>query len=425
MRAADKLFREEITVFNTKVKAFDVLFLLVISILALFVRVSTYNVVSSDYANDFAEWMKECHAAGGFAYLGISPGKNTGSSFSYNCAFQYIIVILHYIGAGIKDIYLVKSVSVVFDFVCAVTVFRIVYQLTNSNINKAVISYAATLLLPTVFLNSAAWGQNDSIYSSFILLSFLHCLKKGRDQRVFVYLGIAYCFKQQAIFFLPFIILMWFKNRIKIRYIFWLPVVYFLSMIPAAIAGRNIGELLGVYGDQVALFFEPTMNAPSIYTILSRDLLAEDKMYIVLAGIIVTIMIFGILAYYSYIKSFKITSEYMLILLIFTLEICFFCLPVMHERYAFIAEILTIVYGLINYKRIPVCIVLQVISLVTYSTYLFGSQVDKLWPLSMVLLAIIFVIGYDLYKHMKITSSDTAAEDDGKSKASIKVGKSN
>jgi hypothetical protein len=48
-----------------------------------------------------------------------------------------------------------------------------------------------------------------------------------------------------------------------------------------------------------------------------------------------------------------------------------------------------------------ICAVVQAISVITYSRFLFGSTVTALWPLAFINLAVILAIGYDLYDQMK------------------------
>ncbi len=411
MRLIDKIFDVEFEFGKIKITCFDLLFGLTLTFMGLIFRFYLYGIKSGDYVTAFADWMKECHRAGGFAYLGIKPGVSDASTFDYNCMFQYLIVLLHYIGGGgaIDDMYLVKTMSVVFDYVCAITVMRIAYIATGEKVQKSLMAYAAVLFLPTVVLNSAAWAQNDSIYTAFILLSLLHFMK-GNDLRAFIYLAVSYSFKQQAIFFVPFVIIMWLKNKIKIRYILVIPVFHVISMIPAAIAGREWGDLLGIYGNQVAMFSRLSMNYPSIYTIITSDLDKSIRQMIIPAGTVATAMIFGALAYYIYRKNFEITYKFMITLVIFTAELCCFCLPVMHERYGYIPEILAVIYALYSYKRLPVCVLLQVISMITYTRFLFGSTVTSLWPLSVTMLGIILVVGYDLYRQMGIEAKIGGAD---------------
>ena len=409
MRTIDKIFDVEFKFGDVKIKCFDILVAIVLTTLGVMFRFSLYDIESGDYVKAFADWMKECHAAGGFAYLGIKPGVSDASTFDYNCMFQYLIVLLHYIGGNgaIADMYLVKTLSVIFDFVCAVNLARIAYHVSGRNVQKSMLAYFAVLFLPTVVLNSAAWAQNDSIYTAFILLSLLHVLK-GNDFRVFLYLAISYSFKQQAIFFVPFIILMWLKNQIMIRYALVVPVFHVVSMIPSAIAGREWADLLGIYGNQVEMFTRLSMNYPSIYTIITSDLDKNVRRLIIKGGVLATVVIFGMIAYYMYNKKFEITDKFMITLVIFTAELCCFCLPVMHERYGYMPELLAVVYALYSYKRLPVCAFLQVISMITYTRYLFGSTVTYLWPLTVAMLVIILTVGYDLYKQMQIPEEANA-----------------
>ena len=400
MRTIDKVFDLEFKYGKITITFLDLLALMVMTTVGLMFRFSLYDLESGDYVKAFADWMKECHEAGGFAYLGIKPGVSDASTFDYNCMFQYLIVILHYIGGGVSDMYLVKTLSVIFDFVCAVNLARIAFIVTDGNIRKAFMAYFGVLCLPTVVLNSAGWAQNDSIYTAFILLSLIHVMK-GNDFRAFLYMSISYGFKQQAIFFMPFLVIMWLKNKLKIRYILVMPVFHVVSLIPSAIAGRSWGDLLGIYGNQVAMFTRLSMNYPSIYTIITSDLDKSIRLLIIKAGVMATILIFGMIAYYIYRKDFEITYKFMITLIIFTAEICCFCLPVMHERYGYMPELLAVVYALTSYKRLPVCAFLQVISMITYTRYLFGSTVTILWPLTVAMLVIILTVGYDLYRQMK------------------------
>ncbi|RKM54250.1 hypothetical protein D6853_13545 [Butyrivibrio sp. X503] len=400
MRNIDELFETEFKIFGLTITIFDLFFFTVLTCLGIIMRMSLYDIVSGDYKLAFADWMRECHEAGGFHYLGIKPGVSDASTFDYNCMFQYVIVILHYIGGGISDMYLVKTVSVIFDFVCAITIFRIAYAVTEGDVKKSMIAYAATMFLPTMVLNSGAWAQNDSIYTTFVFLSLLSIIKR-KDNRAFIYLALAYSFKQQAIFFVPFVILMWLKNKVKIRYIFWIPVIHVLAMVPAAIAGRSWGDLLGIYGKQVTMFSRLTMNYPSIYAIIANDLNSNIRKILIPVGSVATVMIFGIIAYYIYKKKFEITGRYMITLVIFTSLLCCFCLPAMHERYAYIPEVLAVVYAVFSYKRMSICTALQVIAMITYSRYLFGSTVTTVWPLSIAMLITIMVVGYDLFLQMK------------------------
>lgn len=92
---------------------------------------------------------------------------------------------------------------------------------------------------------------------------------------------------------------------------------------------------------------------------------------------------------------FLITPVYMLTLVVFTGELITFCLPCMHERYGFIAEIFAFIYGLFGWKRMCIAIGFEAITLVTYTRYLFGSTIAYLYPLTGIMLILILFVGYD------------------------------
>ncbi len=382
------------------VRVIDVFFLLVMLGLGISMRARLFDIESGDFHYFLADWMKECHRAGGFGYLGIEPGISDESTINYGCMYQYVIVLLHYFRNVASDMHLLKMVSVIFDIICAVTIMRISYLVTDGSIQKAILSFGIVMFLPTVMLNSAAWAQCDSIYTAFALLCVLHCLK-GNNMRVFIYLALSYSFKQQAIFLIPFVIILWLKGKIKARYVMVCPVVLFLTMVPALLAGRHFKELVGIYVKQVTTYTQLTMNYPSIYAVIVSDLREDYRKAIIASGTFATVAVLGALAYYIRNKSFDVSREYIITLLIFSVEVSLFTLPVMHERYGYLPEIAAVSYGVTRYKRMAVCMGLQFVSLITYSRFLFGSDVKQLWPLSIMMFFIILWVGYDLYKQME------------------------
>ncbi len=66
----------------------------------------------------------------------------------------------------------------------------------------------------------------------------------------------------------------------------------------------------------------------------------------------------------------------------------------MHERYGYIYEIMAIIIIFINKKTIIPCIVLNIITMVTYSAYLYGAAYNSR------LLATINLMVYAIYVWM-------------------------
>ena len=95
----------------------------------------------------------------------------------YNALYLYFLALFSYI--PIKDLYLIKILSFVFDYIMAFGM----YKLTKECINKKsqilpLIAYSCTLLMPTVIMNSGEWVQCDSIYVAFLIWSLYFMITK-------------------------------------------------------------------------------------------------------------------------------------------------------------------------------------------------------------------------------------------------------
>ncbi|SHI04141.1 Mannosyltransferase related to Gpi18 [Butyrivibrio fibrisolvens DSM 3071] len=442
MRPIDKFLHEKISIFGITMEFIDIFFAVSLIMMGLMARFAVFEMMSGDYEMAFADWMVEirnCHAAG-IPYTGVEPGgADHLSTFDYNCLYQYLLVFLNlFNNGGGNDMFLVKMSDCIFDIVAAVTVFRIMYEMTHDT-HKSVMAMGVILVIPTMLLNSAAWAQNDAIYTSFLLLSFLSFIKK-RDVRTWLYFAIAFCWKQQALFFAPVLIIAWLRNKTKIRYALLVPAMYVLVIIPATIAGafvpekvtvsiealtdtgnvswisdfaatgdtlvlepvgRTFGSLLGIYGHQVSMFSRLTMNYPNIYTIIYSDINKELRQMIITCGEFVTIMLLGVLAFYLYNRKFKDSRLFYLTLVVFVSQLVVYCLPCMHERYGYVAEVFAFIYGMFGFKRLCIAIMLQGITLVTYTRFLWGASSSlttaNLVVFAFLLLGIILLMGKDLY----------------------------
>jgi Gpi18-like mannosyltransferase len=456
MRTIDRFLHEKINILGITLEFIDIFFAVAIIMLGLVARFAVFGMMSGDYELAFADWMKEirnCHAAG-VPYIGVEPGgADHLSTFDYNCLYQYLIVFLNlFNNGGGNDMFLVKMSDCIFDVVLAVTTFRIIYEMTRDS-HKSMMAMGVMMVVPTVLLNSAAWAQNDAIYTSFLMLSFLSLLRK-KDLRTWLYFAIAFCWKQQAIFLAPVLIIAWLRNKTKIRYILCVPVMYVLVIIPAAIAGalvpskvtvdiasladtgnvswisdfavngeslvlepvgRSFGSLLGIYGHQVSMFSRLTMNYPNIYTIIYSDIDKTLRQMIITCGEVFTVMLLGILAYYLYNKKFKDDKLFYLTLVVFVSQLVVYCLPCMHERYGYVAEVFAFIYGMFGFRRLILAIVLQFITLVTYTRFLWGASSSlttaNLVVFAFMLLGIILLLGKDLYsqvhkKELKIEKAE-------------------
>jgi Gpi18-like mannosyltransferase len=159
---------------------------------AVVLRIALFHVQTSDYTFFLSNWYDFIKSHNGFAAF--------KSSFSnYNVPYLYLLAILTY--TPIPKLIAIKSLSVLFDALLGLFTYLII-SLKYPRSYAAIIGVLVVLYTPTIFINSAAWGQADATYTAFCLGSLYFLLKK-RPAWACVFFGLAISFKLQAIFFLP------------------------------------------------------------------------------------------------------------------------------------------------------------------------------------------------------------------------------
>ena len=350
------------------------IFLSLITILALVVRYKLLNFESSDYVDFLTKWF------GFFKQHGIQGLKNYPGD--YNAPYMTIMAILSYI--PIRDIYLIKCVSIAFDIVLAISAALLVKELVKDDKKwLSVLTYIVILFLPQVILNGSFWGQCDSMYTSFCLLA-LYFLIKEKYIKSFIFLGLAFAFKLQFIFILPIFIILYFsKKKYSIFHFLIIPAVNFILCLPAVIIGKPIMECIKVYFNQTKTYQNNLeANFINIYKIIGRN--PEYMKYV---GLAFSLVVCIVVLYYVFEKKIRWNNEKIITLALWFLVILTFTLPSMHERYLFIGEILSIIYYL-SYKKNGILVAaININAIITYSIYLFGG-VD----INMDLMAIIYLL---------------------------------
>ncbi len=365
------------------------LFIIIISILAIFIRCMFFNIVSGDYKYFLEGWFNTLKANGGIFAIKDHIGN-------YTAPYMLILGILTYI--PINSLYTIKIVSIIFDFIGAFVGARIVYKLCKNEKYKKLLSlctYATILFSPTVILNSSAWGQCDMIYATFVLASLLFLFDK-KYTKTFIFLGIAFSFKLQTIFILPLYIILYLKDEdMSILNFFIIPITVLVVNIPALLLGRPIETLITQYMTQVGQYKELTMNLTNIYTFVPNYYKVFST-----AGIIFTIFIFAMLTMFILSYKFAINNKIILQISILSILICNYFLPSMHERYIYIAGILGIIYFFIDRRKWYIPLGIISISFFCYINYLFDYLMFPKVIMAIVFLLIIIKLAIDLVKNI-------------------------
>ena len=354
------------------------IFLIIITTLAIIIRGLFFSVESGDYVCFLSVWFDTLKQNGGLAGIKTPIGD-------YNVPYLTILACLTYL--PISSLVSIKLVSIIFDFFGAITAALIVKKLTStSNYSNllAVITYSIIIFLPTVILNGAAWGQCDFIYTSFILLSLYLLLNKKHFWSLFVY-GIAFSFKLQAIFILPlFIIIYLFNKDFSILNFLLIPVANLILSLPALLLGYPLKNLLLVYINQTDTYHNLTMNFPNIYNLMHNyyDLLK-------LPGIIFTLTVVGTFTMIVWSTKKRISNKDLITYSLWLVLTITFFLPGMHDRYLFVADILSVIYVIINRKNFYLPIFINFASFSTYIIVLFGMPSSNITLLTYVYLIIL------------------------------------
>ena len=386
-RIIDKVMFYEIPVFKTKLRIVELLFILAIVILGAVLRMVFIDYETHDWKYYIYNWMYEIKSNGGFRALGEPIGD-------YTAPYMYILTILTY--TKFTMLHAVKYVSIVFDYVAAVLLFLIVHEVTGSK-HRAMFGFAALVLLPSVIVNGAMWAQCDIIYTTFLLLSVYFMLKENSFFSVLSF-AIAFSFKLQAVFLLPFLMILWLKQRVCFRHFALVPLVYVMVSIPEVLLGRSFTELMTVYIRQTGAYSkELSLQYPNIYQLIGN----VDTEHMAVAGVVFTIALLGGLAYWLYTKKFTMTKEIIITLALFTVMLTVFFLPKMHERYGFMVDLLAAAYAVCDLRKIYVAILVNLCSVLTYFMEIAALTTVPIVVLAVVMGVLLCVVGYDLYQKVQ------------------------
>lgn len=291
-------------------------------------RVAGIKFQSFDMRIFLLDWYNKL-ATGGFAAL-------REPFYNYTPPYLYLLFLATKTAGVLPEVTAIKLISIFFDFLNAF----LVYQILKIRFPKSVMSLigaSAFLLLPTIFINSAYWGQADAIYT-FFLLACVFYLMKEQPLFAMTFLGLSFSFKAQAIFLAPLILLLILKKKIPWFYPVIIPVVYVLMMIPAALTGRPFMQLLKIYIGQEEAYSALSMHAPNWYLFFPKSL---NNSATALFGFTVTMIV--ILAWtVVYEKKFReITPQTILLGAMMSSALMPFFLPKMHERYFYVANVIS------------------------------------------------------------------------------------
>lgn len=359
------------------------IFLVVLfSLLGGAIRFMGRRFISLDMTFYLQPWANEMIANGGITSLGQQVGD-------YNIPYQFILAIMTCL--PIKIEYAIKLLSILFDYLLAIATGMLVRTCVSHNngtrkIDFAfVYGYALIMFIPSVIFNSSFWGQCDSIYAFFVVLSVMYLLR-SKYVRSFALLGIAFAFKLQTVIIVPFFLFYYFsKDRTYSLTAFIISIfTFFAASIPGYLAGRNLLVPIEIYTNQTAEYPFMSMNFLSFWNIAGTDY--TNLKHVAIAFTVIMLVIGFVL-----INKRTFNMREWLVIACWTSWTVVLFLPSMHERYAYIPVILTCCVAFHYRKALPFALAGVIADLVTYSAYLFSVSYNQ-HAISLVLF-IVYCIG--------------------------------
>ena len=326
--------------------------LCLVLVLSFAIRVSNRTFVSKDVQKYLLPWYQEISRGGGLASLRHQTGN-------YNVLYQTAIALMTYLPMNPLTKY--KALSILFDYVLAAGTGvlavmgtrrpdsasalpvsgrrrgRIGFPLSGPEGRSMTAAVCLCLLTPTVIFNSSLWAQCDAIYTAFIVWSMAD-LYDGAYGRSLLLLGISFAWKLQAILILPFYLAVWlYRKRFSIFWFLLVPAVMLAASLPAVLMGRlHRGAVLGAAAALALLILALGRR---------RDLLETPEGFLATAALFVWTAVL--------------------------------ILPGMHDRYAYLLDILLLVLTVRKPRAFGAFFTVAVSeSLLSYSGYLFDQVFD-------------------------------------------------
>jgi Gpi18-like mannosyltransferase len=338
-------------------------FILAVILISLTFRVSSLPHISLDME------------AGLFKWYGFILKRGFVNAFKENFAlytppYLYLLALASLIDGLVSRVTLIKLISIFFDVVSSFFVYKIVRAKYPSK-NLPFLAAALSFALPTVILNSAYWGQCDSVYTAFLLACVYFLLIERPAWAVFFF-SIGFAVKLQAIFLLPFLAVYTLRKKIHWLTFILIPATYVALSIPTIWAGRPWLDVLTIYAHQTGKFPKWSSTTPTMYLPLQGRLDLTPTLTIL--TVVVAAVIISIWIYMTWKKQFADKLNEITLAALASVALMPFVLPRMHQRYFYPQDLLSLVIVFFKPKLWFLPIISQVISTLAYGPFLFNKS---------------------------------------------------
>ncbi len=323
-------------------------------VVALAVRVSLWSYTSDDVVYFFGPWREALREAGAWDGLALDVSDYT-PPYLYALALTTLLPI--------DALHAVKLMALATDALLLLSVLLLLRQ-RGLAAPRVLVGTAAVALTPTVVVNGALWGQSDAGWLG-LAVAGLACAAAGRPWWAMALTGVSLAVKLQAGFLVPVLVVLVVTRAVPIRAVLAVPVGYLVMFLPALGAGAPPSVLYAAYVEQAGEYPAMTLNAPNLWQLLPDrpDILALPATVATVVLVLLTVAVVARLRPPEDAVALVRTA------LLFAL-LCPFFLPHMHERYFFAADVLAVLYAVVQRGRWAVPLLVVSASLLSYVPYL-------------------------------------------------------
>jgi Gpi18-like mannosyltransferase len=335
-------------------------------------------ILGSDFGGFLVPWYKATVAHGRVRSLGLEISD-------YTPPYMYLLAFVSWLPLG--PALAIKLIPNVFDFLAAAAVYRLVRLFHPEGVLPGVAA-CCLLFCPTVLLNGALWAQSDIIYATFLLSALLGALR-GRPLQSLLFFSVAFSVKLQALFFLPALASVFIARRYSLLHFALTPVAYLVFSLPPILLGRPIKSVLGVYLRQVGSSNALSLNAASVYQWLpvSSEPQAQIRGGLAFAAGACALVAYVILK----LSRRPLRSESLLGVVLLLAALPPFLLPMMHERYAFMSDVLVCVVPFVIPTLTTPALLLLFASFVSYGPFIGANWMPLSYAAVMNVVALVLV----------------------------------
>lgn len=294
--------------------------------------------------NTFTVWADTAASAGLSRFYAVSTFAD------YPPGYVYVLYVLGKLRNVLQLtpgspglLLLMKTPAMLADLVTAYVLLRAAKPLAGAGI--AVALALLYVFNPAILVNSAVWGQVDSFFTLFLLLSLLQ-LSKGRLERASILFALTLLIKPQALIFAPVYLFAFFRERSWKRFgqscLSGIGALVLL-LIPFSVH-QNPLWIIKLYGKTLASYPYASLNAFNLFALAGGNWQPQDKKLLLLTyqawGMIFLVLSAAFAGYLFWRRKTDHTGNGMLLALLLVTGVFMLGMK-MHERYWFPAVALS------------------------------------------------------------------------------------